>query len=137
MKPVILPLFLPAAAQTPATAPQPAADTQVSDLAGHWPGSVTETAEGRTLHYSMAVDIDADRGGNPVATVEYSLHCRGLWIPGEGVHEMWVFNETITAGREECEPYNLVELTRHGAELHVRMTPVGYEEAAEAVLRRE
>src|SRR4051812_49091952 len=60
---------------------EPARDTQ--PLIGQWRGDVTERYQSETTRYRMFVSIDADRNGRPVASVSYSLECRGVWINPE------------------------------------------------------
>src|SRR5688500_6575970 len=78
-------------------APAPAQD--IAPLRGECTGEVTETVEGETTRYRMHVAIDADRGGRPVASVAYSLECRGVWTGASLRGRAWNFAETITAGR--------------------------------------
>ena len=145
MRTLVLVLLAIAGFASPSLA-QPGYGTELSDVVGHWAGSVTEPVDGRTLHYNMTLDIAADADGNPVGTVEYDLGCKGVWVGGEGVHEVWMFEETITAGLDQCEPRVFVELVSRNGALSVRLIPVPdvhpdgvrafYENAAEATLHR-
>lgn len=124
-------------APSPAAAEEipPGRDTQ--SIIGQWRGDVTERYQGETTHYRMFVSIDVDRNGRPVASVSYSLECRGVWLNGERRARVWRFEETITAGRDKCAWQDEVELVPQPDGLHVRMWPVGVpEQLAEAVLRR-
>jgi hypothetical protein len=113
----------------------PAPDTQ--PLIGQWRGDVTERYQGEVSHYRMFVSIDADRNGRPVASVSYSLECRGVWINPERRGRVWHFEETITAGRDNCAWQDEVEIRQEADGLHVRLWPVGEpEQLAQAVLRR-
>lgn len=108
-----------------------------SPLTGNWRGDITERFEGETTHYRMFVSIDADRRGRPVASVSYSLECRGVWINPEQSGRTWHFEETITAGRDNCAWQAEVELTPGADGLHVRLAPVGVpEQLGQGVLRR-
>jgi hypothetical protein len=116
-------------------APAPAQD--IAPLRGEWTGEVTETVEGETTRYRMHVSIDADHGGRPVASVAYSLECRGVWTGASLRGRAWHFAETITAGRAHCAPHVEVELVPEGDALHVRLHPVFVpEQLAQATLRR-
>jgi hypothetical protein len=127
-------IFL-AAALTLAPLPASAQNTQI--LTGNWRGDVTERYQNETTRYRMFVSIDADRNGRPVASVSYSLECRGVWINGAQSGHAWHFEETITAGRDNCAWQAEVELTQEADGLHVRLWPVGVpEQIARAVLRR-
>jgi len=112
-----------------------ARDTQL--LVGQWRGDVVENYHGEVSRYRMFVSIDADRNGRPIASVSYNLECRGVWINGELRGRIWHFEETITAGRDNCAWQDEVELTREADGLHVRLWPVGVpEQLAQSVLRR-
>jgi hypothetical protein len=115
----------------------PASAQDVRPLIGQWHGDVTEILDGRTTRYRMFVSIDADRRGRPVASVSYSLECRGIWTGAEARGGGWHFEETITAGRRNCASQVEVELAPEGDGLRVRLHPVGYpDQLARAVLRR-
>lgn len=114
---------------------EPGRDTQ--SIVGNWRGDVTERYQGETTHYRMFVSIDLDRNGRPVASVAYSLECRGVWINGERRARVWRFEETIVAGRDNCAWQDEVEIVPQPDGLHVRLWPVGVpEQLAQAVLRR-
>lgn len=116
-------------------APAAAQDTQA--LVGTWAGEVTETTGGATTRYSMDVSINLDRHGNPVADVNYTLGCSGVWTEAQAQGRTWRFEETITSGRDNCASHVDGELIADGDTLRVRLHPVGYAEPlAEAVLRR-
>ena len=87
----------------------PARDTRF--LIGQWRGDVVENYHGEVTSYRMFVSIDADRNGRPVASISYSLECRGVWINGQPRGRTWHFEETITAGRDNCAWQAEVELT--------------------------
>lgn len=115
----------------------PAAAQEIAPLIGHWRGDVIETLAERTTRYRMFVSIDADRRGRPVASVSYSLECRGIWTGAERRGRVWHLEETITAGRANCAPHVEVELAPAGDGLRVRLYPVGHpEQLALALLRR-
>ena len=100
-------------------------------------GEVTETVEGETTRYRMHVAIDADHGGRPVASVAYSLECRGVWTGAAQRGRAWHFAETITAGRANCAPHVEVELVPEGDALRFRLHPVFVpEQLAQATRRR-
>ena len=116
-------------------APAPAQDSQ--DLLGHWRGEVSEAIDGRAEPYRMAVSIDADRNGRPVAMVSYSLDCGGVWTGAEARGDAWHFDETITVGRDVCAAHVEVEIARDGDGLRVRLHPVGAsEQLTQGVLQR-
>lgn len=115
----------------------PATAQDIASLRGEWSGAVTETVEGETTRYRMQVSIDADHGGRPVASVSYSLECRGIWTEALTADRVWSFAETITAGRANCAPHVEVEVIPEGDTLRVRLNPVLVpEQVAEATLRR-
>lgn len=115
----------------------PASAQEVGPLIGQWRGNVTETQNGATTRYRMFVSIDADRRGRPVASVSYSLECRGIWTGAEMRAGIWHLEETITAGRTNCAHHVEVELAPEGDGLRVRLYPIGYpDQLALAVLRR-
>lgn len=130
-----LTMRMSAAAMLLAAAPASAQD--IRPLVGHWRGDVVETLGARTTRYRMFVSIDADRRGRPVASVSYSLECRGIWTAAELREGIWHFEETITAGRANCAHHVEVELAPAADRLRVRLYPVGYpEQLAQAMLRR-
>jgi hypothetical protein len=128
-------ILLPLTAALFSATPAPAQNSQ--DLLGHWDGAVTEAIDGRPEPYRMAVSIDADRNGRPVAMVSYSLDCGGVWTGAEAQGDAWHFDETITVGRDRCAPHVEVEIAREGNGLRVRLYPVGApEQLPQGVLQR-
>jgi len=76
----------------------PASAQDIAPLQGEWTGEVTETVEGETTRYRMHVAIDADHGGLPVATVAYSLECRGVWTGASRRGRAWHSRQRAAQG---------------------------------------
>jgi hypothetical protein len=102
-------------------------DRSPGAMAGHWTGMITE--QGDIPQYTLSVNINLDRNGNPVGTVEYdAFPCAGVWTDARRQGERWTLQETITENVERCAVHVVITIEQQSANsLEVTLQPVGHD----------
>lgn len=124
MKPAHSLIMAAAIAGLLSAAPAAGQSSAGGDAVGTWSGLIEEEGAD-TPAYTLTVSIDRDQNGDPVGTAAYSLGCQGVWIMPGHVTRGLEFDETVTAGRDNCAPHVYVEAEVRGNVMDVVLRTAG------------